>query len=267
MISAELVDRLNKACRGVPRDVWNRLSTQLAELHSSPDAASIQRATAGLRNRDAAWILSDTFLKAGTATWAEIAAAMVAVGCMAGDGRPATEIIWTGPTNDRYPVRRIDQVLYDLIATAQKRIVLITFAAHRIPHLCEHLARAVERSLELTLIVESEGESEGQLTSDAIRAFRGVPASRMRLYYWPLAQRERNQAGRPGKLHAKCAVVDDVALVGSANLTDDAFNRNMELGLLVKEPLVVSTLIKHFDELIRRGVLTRVDSAPTPPSI
>jgi len=61
----------------------------------------------------------------------------------------------------------------------------------------------------------------------------------------------------------KCAVVDDVALVGSANLTDDAFNRNMELGLLVRDGLTVSTLVAHFDELIRRGVLERVvSSAP-----
>lgn len=54
-------------------------------------------------------------------------------------------------------------------------------------------------------------------------AFRAVPAAQTRIYYWPLAQRERNQSGRPGKQHAKCAIVDDVALVGSANLTDDAF--------------------------------------------
>ena len=262
MISPELVDRLNEACRGVPRDAWTRLLAELAELRSAPDAASVQRATAGFLNRDAAWILSDAFLKAGTATWAEIAAAMLAVGRMAGDGRPITEIIWTGPANDRYPVRRIDQVLYDLIAVAQRRVVLVTFAAHRIPHLCEHLTHTVERGVELTLIVEAEGESEGQLTSDAIRAFRGVPAARMRLYYWPLAQRERNQAGRPGKLHAKCAIVDNVALVGSANLTDDAFNRNMELGLLIRDVPTVTRIAEHFEELIRRGVLVEVKPTP-----
>ena len=108
------------------------------------------------------------------------------------------------------------------------------------------------------MIVESEGESEAQLTSDAIVAFKSIPAARMRLHYWPLAQRERNHAGRPGNLHAKCAIVDNVALVGNTNLTDDAFNRNIELGLLVREPAVVSTLVGHFEELIRRGVLVEV---------
>jgi phosphatidylserine/phosphatidylglycerophosphate/cardiolipin synthase-like enzyme len=80
----------------------------------------------------------------------------------------------------------------------------------------------------------------------------------MRLYYWPTAQRERNLAGRPGKLHAKCAVVDDVVLIGSANLTDDAFNRNMELGVLVKDPVTVTAVVDHFAGLIDQGVLREV---------
>ena len=232
--------------------------SRLAALPLRPDPLSVQHATAPLLNRDAAWILSETFLEAADATWSEIAAAMVAVGHLVGDSRPLTEIIWTGPANSRFPVRRIDQVLYDLISAAQRRIVLVTFAAHRVRHLCAHLTRAVERGVDLTLIVESEGESEGQLTLDAFAAFKDVPSAGMRLYYWPTAQRERNLAGRPGKLHAKCAVVDDVALVGSANLTDDAFNRNMELGMLVKDPVTVTAVVDHFTGLIDRGVLREV---------
>ena len=148
----------------------------------------------------------------------------------------------------------------DLIAVSKRRVVLVTFAAHKVRHLCEHLTRAVRRGVQLTLIVESEEESEGQLTSDAIRAFAEVPAAGLRIYYWPGSQRERNQAGRPGKLHAKCAVCDDVALIGSANLTDDAFNRNMELGIMVRDHATVTSLVDHFDELIRRRILERVES-------
>jgi phosphatidylserine/phosphatidylglycerophosphate/cardiolipin synthase-like enzyme len=172
-----------------------------------------------------------------------------------------TEIIWTGPANNRYPVRRVDQVLYDLIAAAKYRIMLVTFAAHRVRHLCAHLTQAVERGVDLNLIVESEGESEGQLTLDAITAFKGVPTTRTRLYYWPLARRERNGAGRPGKLHVKCAIVDDVALVGSANLTDDAFNRNMELGMLVWDG-DGCCYRWIFEELIRQGVLESAAGSP-----
>ena len=53
------------------------------------------------------------------------------------------------------------------------------------------------------------------------------------VYHWPVEHRERNQAGRPGKLHAKMAIIDEVVIVSSANLTDDAFNRNLEVGVMI----------------------------------
>jgi cardiolipin synthase A/B len=132
---------------------------------------------------------------------------MVAVDCLVDDNAEMTEIIWTGPANARFPVRRIDRVLYDLVSKASRRIILVTFAAHRVRHLCELLTHAVERGVELTLVVESEGESEGQLTTDAVTAFRNVPLANTHIYYWPIERPERNQAGRPGKLHTKCAII------------------------------------------------------------
>jgi len=247
----------------MPGEGWQQLAAQLAGLETNPASASIRQATAVLLNRDAAWILSEAFERSTDARWSEIAAAMIAVDCLVGDNTPLTEIIWTGPANSHFPVRRIDQVLYDLVSKASRRIVLVTFAAHRVRHLCEHLTQAVERGVELTLIVESEDESEGQLTRDAVVAFQDVPLAGARIYYWPIEKRDRNQAGRPGKLHIKCAVIDDVALIGSANLTDDAFNRNMELGMLVREKATVFAIAEHFKELVSRGVLVEVQQ-PNP---
>ena len=62
----------------------------------------------------------------------------------------------------------------------------------------------------------------------------------------------------PGKLHVKCAVVDGTALVGSGNLTDDAFNRNMELGLAVNDGATADAIYDHFMALAERGELRRV---------
>lgn len=225
MLSLQTIAALKDARRRIPAEVWKNLTTRLEAFDGAPDTQSIQVATTDLLNRDAAWILSETFAKS-SAAWSEIVAAMTTVDFFVGQNEPLTEIIWTGPANNRFPVRRLDQVLYDLVSKAQKRIVLVTFAAYRVPLLCDHLTRAVQRGIELKLIIESEEESEGQLTRDAIAAFSEVPLAR-NIYYWPVSQR---QAGRPGKLHMKCAIIDDVALIGSANLTDDAFNRNMEVG-------------------------------------
>ena len=67
-----------------------------------------------------------------------------------------------------------------------------------------------------------------------------------------------NAYGKPGKLHAKCAVVDDAVLVSSANLTDDAFNRNIEIGVLIHGSVLAEQLKRHFEMLIEAGVLKQL---------
>jgi cardiolipin synthase A/B len=134
-----------------------------------------------------------------------------------------------------------------------RRILLVTFAAYRVDRLCEGLVKAVSRGVQVTMIFESEAESEGQLSKDAAAAFNALPRAGVRVYYWPLAKRERNSAGRPGKLRVKCAVIDDAAIIGSANLTDDAFNRNMELGVIIRDRGTVDAIARHFEELIHKG--------------
>jgi cardiolipin synthase A/B len=61
--------------------------------------------------------------------------------------------------------------------------------------------------------------------------------------------------GRPAKLHAKLAVIDDQAVLSSANLTDDAFNRNLELGIVLSGHVILQRLREHFDSLCAVGTL------------
>ena len=156
---------------------------------------------------------------------------------------------------DEYKIDCRGQVLYDLLARAKHRIFLVTFAAHRVPLLCEHLGKAIDRGIQVTLLLESEQASAGQLSFDASKAFKDVCLDKVRMLYWPLEHRERNQADKPGKLHVKCALIDQTAIVGSANLTDDAFNRNMEMGVIIKDPVVVTAIHAHFQTLERNGIL------------
>ena len=73
----------------------------------------------------------------------------------------------------------------------------------------------------------------------------------------PLCSRKQRRRS-PGKLHAKCAVIDETVLVGSANLTDDAFNRNMEMGLATTDARLSDQLVAHFRELQSAGILQAV---------
>lgn len=169
------------------------------------------------------------------------------------------ELLWAGPSPaNQIPARRIDQALYDLIAGARREILLVTFAAAKISRLADELLNASRRGVRIRLILEFEETSEGQLSYDALKAFPLALTSVAEVYQWPVEKRERNQAGRPGKLHAKVAIVDDTALLSSANLTDDAFNRNLEVGVMATNAKFLLSITTYFEALLAEQTLRRL---------
>jgi phosphatidylserine/phosphatidylglycerophosphate/cardiolipin synthase-like enzyme len=64
---------------------------------------------------------------------------------------------------------------------------------------------------------------------------------------------------RKASLHAKCVVIDgSEAFVSSANFTEAAQEKNIEVGVLLKSPAVASKLTTYFEGLIGVGLLRRV---------
>ena len=62
--------------------------------------------------------------------------------------------------------------------------------------------------------------------------------------------------GPGGVLHAKAVVADEAAVfITSANLTEAALDRNIEMGILVRGPVMAASVIAHFRQLIDRGLL------------
>lgn len=58
------------------------------------------------------------------------------------------ELLWSGRSPaGQIPARRIDQALYDLIANANREILLVTFAASRINRLAGELMKAARRGV------------------------------------------------------------------------------------------------------------------------
>ena len=63
-------------------------------------------------------------------------------------------------------------------------------------------------------------------------------------------------------LHAKAVVADDaVAFVTSANLTEKAFDDNIEVGVLSRDRALATSLSKHFRVLIEREMLLALPTA------
>lgn len=172
-----------------------------------------------------------------------------------------SELLWTGPAVASLPLRSLDQAFYDGLEQARARILLVTFAATRIKHFNDKLEQALDRGVVLRLLLESREASQGQLRFDAAKAFSRTVKQHAAMYCWASQHRLRNQRGDPAKLHAKFAVIDDCAYVSSANLTGDAFERNMELGVLLRDHRPADTLWQLVDSLLAQGILEAVPAA------
>lgn len=144
------------------------------------------------------------------------------------------EIAWTGPTPPLSNLRRTQQALLEVIESARDELWLVSFAAYRVDSICAALVAAAERGCKVRVLLESDLESDGKLSSGGIASMPAEVRRVCDLYVWPREKRPLDERGRSGSMHAKCAVADGRLLfVGSANLTEFAFELNIELGVLV----------------------------------
>lgn len=160
---------------------------------------------------------------------------------------PAVEVVVTGPDSPAAPVRLTSEVVRQLIDQATSRVTLVSYAAYRMTSVIAALDAAVARGVSVNLILESAENLDGGGGAHAY--------AKHRTYQWPTDRREPPDA----KLHAKAVIIDgrDVLLT-SANMTNAAYDKNIELGVLCRGGAVARQVQAHFDALIARGVLELV---------
>ncbi len=168
------------------------------------------------------------------------------------------ELVWTGPGTEGHPFRRTEQAVLQVLDSAQQRITLVSYAVYRIPHVCGALVRAARRGVRISVIVETPDKLEGENEYSTLRALGEDVAACSAVYYWPKDQRGRDDRGKLGILHVKCAVADGRWLfLSSANLTEYAFTINMELGVLMTGGKLPGQAQEHFDRMICAGMLAQ----------
>jgi len=202
--------------------------------------------------------LIEEFLRQATVPPNELAS-MLEVSLYARRPEPSVELVWTGPTTSVLPVRQTEQVLLEIVREAHERLTILSFGIFQIPRIVAALEDALQRGLKVRIIL---GERENQLDLTQASQRRELGGRIMELasvYYWPLDQRLRDQQGRPGLMHVKAAIADArILLLSSANLTESALERNMELGVLLKAGDAASRAERHVDALITAGNLALV---------
>lgn len=179
-------------------------------------------------------------------------------------GVPRVDLVWSGPEVQGLHARDTAQVYDELISSAEHTLWVSTYAFFDGPKAFECLAHRMDAAprLQATLLLNLQRKRGDTTSSDQlIRRF----ADRFWSVEWPGASRPRvffdpralDLEGPGGVLHAKAVVADDEAVfITSANLTEAALLRNIELGLLVRDHSLAVSVSSHFSGLIERELLS-----------
>jgi phosphatidylserine/phosphatidylglycerophosphate/cardiolipin synthase-like enzyme len=176
---------------------------------------------------------------------------------------PKPNLVWSGPEVPGLHARDTRRVYEELLGSAERSVWASTYAFFDGPRAFDVLARHMDTRPELrvTLLLNIQ-RKRGDTTAaeQLVRRFADhfwttdwPGSSRPRVYYDP---RSLELEGPAGVLHAKAVVVDDeVVFVTSANFTEAALDRNIEIGLLVRDHALALSVSSHFRGLIDRGLL------------
>lgn len=235
----------------------------LAEaIGSTPEpllSSEISRRIAHFENRDRALAFIGSWKKHAPGVSAKTASVAILAAALTEKHHrdyQSVELVWTGPEVDGEPFRRTEQAILQLLDAAKERITLVSFAVYSIPNVAKSLVKAAARGVRLTVILETPDKLKGQNDYSTLRALGQEVAACSTLYYWPKENRPLSETNKPGSLHIKCAVADGQWMfLSSANLTQQAFTINMELGILVRGGSMPRSVEEQFELLIKTGQL------------
>jgi phosphatidylserine/phosphatidylglycerophosphate/cardiolipin synthase-like enzyme len=177
------------------------------------------------------------------------------------------ELVWSGPESAQSGTRDTGVVVRAMFANARQSVLIAGYAVYQGKRIFKELADRMDACPELQVRMflnitrdYQDGRSEAELLALFARAFLENDLSGRRIpevFYDPRGL--STESGPKAALHAKCVVVDDEqALITSANFTEAAQERNIEVGVLVKIPTFAASLRQQFETLVNCSQLHRV---------
>ena len=178
------------------------------------------------------------------------------------------DLVTTGPDGPGVTNRDTAVVVRELFACAQRSVLVAGYAVYQGRHvfraLADRMAERPELNVRMFLDVQ-RGPGDTSMASDVVKRF----AERLKTREWPedrplpkVFYDPRSldlDFGKRACLHAKCVVVDGEAVfISSANFTEAAQERNIEVGLLVRSCWLAERVTRHFETLLGTGLLELV---------
>jgi phosphatidylserine/phosphatidylglycerophosphate/cardiolipin synthase-like enzyme len=245
-----------------------RLADRLERPAISSDAEGIVRGMDLGPNHDA--VTRELRVQLATRNPAILAIVLRAVaaerraGTVSADQR--LELVWTGPERDATATRETAVVVREMFQSAQTDVLVAGYALYNARSIFEPLAERMHgnSALRVRLVLNIAQEVGLTTEEEALRDF----SRRMTRYHWPqdpfpaVYFDPRTFDARPERravMHAKCVLVDGRrSFLTSANLTEAAQVRNIELGVVINDATWCRAVIVQFDDLIARGLLKRL---------
>lgn len=183
------------------------------------------------------------------------------------------DLVWSGPEAHGSLNRDTSVVVRELFERAKRSILVASYVfsdGEKASEIFLPLAQRLDagESLDVSFFVNIERKrSDPRPSAEIVQEFsahfranvwpgRKLPA----LFYDPRALDPR--VGPRACLHAKCVVIDDeVAFVTSANFTEAAQIRNIEVGTLVRDSAFAKRLAAQFKGLVPGRWLITVEGA------
>ena len=180
----------------------------------------------------------------------------------------SVHLVMTGPIQSEAHHRDTKVVVTDLFRRADRSVLIAGYAVHQGKSIFRELAIRMDAipSLNVRLFLNLTSEPRAvmeakELESRFVREFSNS--------HWPTGYRlpevfyDRRSINSSNNevtsLHAKCVVIDERQLfISSANFTEAAQNRNIEMGVLMNSQLLATQATNFFTALIRDKVCLRL---------
>jgi len=174
------------------------------------------------------------------------------------------DVVLSGPEIPGAPTADTGAAIIGLIQEAQQEVVLVTYVLHNTEQIFGEVVQRLKHCPNIAVklfahIARPAGDTSA--ASEIVRRF----AAHFRKHHWPWENPPSvyfdprglaPSAAERASLHAKCVIVDRrAALVTSANFTEAARTKNIELGIVTRHPPIARRVAEHFDALVAAGAL------------
>ncbi len=179
------------------------------------------------------------------------------------------DLVLSGPEVSGVPTGSTEAVMHSMVEQAKTELRFVGYAVYNGKKLFRRLAERMdnEQELQVSFCLDIRRPyQDTSLGSELVRRFvhdfksKQWPGKRLPELYYYHASLNTDQKTK-ASLHAKCVICDQTSvLVTSANFTEAAQKKNIEMGSIIRHSPFVRRIIDYLDGLANAGRLVRVES-------